>query len=61
MKWPEWDYLVLKMSVANNIEDNEKRLQRLGLEGWEIVAVGAYMVEHTIYMKRPKWGAPTRT
>jgi len=60
MKWQEWDYLVLTMP-GTRPADNEERLKKLGLEGWEVVAVGVYTIEHTIYMKRPKWGAPSRS
>jgi hypothetical protein len=41
----QWEYLVLS---GPNV--NEEELNRLGEEGWELVAAGTF----SVYLKRPK-------
>lgn len=50
---PCWEYMVLSMP-STNLEQLEKRLNGMGSEKWEIIAVLHSPAHHTIYFKRPK-------
>ncbi len=41
-----WEYLTVP-------EAERDRLPQLGLEGWELVAIGGDPDEHVLYLKRP--------
>jgi hypothetical protein len=41
-----WEYLTVP-------ETERQRLQQLGGEGWELVAIGGDPGEHLLYLKRP--------
>lgn len=54
----KWDYQVIEFhtggfGAAENITNT---LKEFGNEGWEVVAVVCYTVNHTVYMKRPRDG-----
>lgn len=42
-----WEYLVLP-------ESDRSRLNELGFDGWELVAVGGAAPERLLYLKRPQ-------
>ncbi len=43
---PTWEYLTLP-------ETERDRLPQLGMEGWELVAIGGGPGERLLYLKRP--------
>lgn len=50
-----WEYLAVNMrDTSNNDADVEKRLSRLGSEGWELVAVRPFINSVTFYLKRQR-------
>ncbi|HEU4536066.1 MAG TPA: DUF4177 domain-containing protein [Polyangiaceae bacterium] len=56
-----WEYKCLKITMPELVEGYEDKLNALGAEGWEVVAVVAgerhgYSHDATFVLKRPQQG-----
>lgn len=51
MKRVRWEYLVRRV-IADTTLGNEKHLNDLGSEGWELVGVGSYNATNYLYFRR---------
>lgn len=54
---PKFQYLILELNLGRDLDGGEERLNNLGSEGWEIVAVGVQFTSHFVYLRR-KLNAP---
>jgi hypothetical protein len=47
-----WEYLVRRVQ-ADEVISNERHLNDLGANGWELVGVGSFTVANYLYFRRP--------